>query len=472
MKQIFFITFFFLAFCFTSQAQNLQEIKKIYTEGKYAEAKPGIEKLLSKTPNNASYNHWYGVCLFETGEQKASEKYLKFAASKKIQEANRYLGKLYYMQYDFKASAEAYEDYVKALETAKNVSEVNLFKPLLEKSKRAARLLAHVENIQIIDSVIVDKNKFLQYYKLGEEAGTLTASDGNKKFMYTNQLQNKRYYAKADSGDIYQLYSQVKLLDEWSDETKLSSEINVPEGNNYPFVLNNGVTVYFASKGHESIGGYDLFITRYNNNNDSYLAPEQLGMPFNSIYNDYMLAIDELHGIGYFATDRLQPEGKVVIYTFIPEDEKKKINSQDTTVLKNRALITSIKDTQVPGKDYKSFLKQVYASMSTLKDETQKDFVFVINDNIIYHTLKDFESDAAKTLFMDSQKLKKEFDESEKKLEENRKEYAKSSGNAKEKLKNTILSLEKELEEKQEKYNRLVIDSRNAEIKYLRQQNK
>ncbi|MFR3186749.1 MAG: hypothetical protein ACLTOV_01045 [Phocaeicola sp.] len=44
-----------------------------------------------------------------------------------------------------------------------------------------------------------------------------------------------------------------------------------------------------------------------------------MGMPFNSPYNDYMYALDDFNNLGWFATDRFQPEGKVCIYVFAPE---------------------------------------------------------------------------------------------------------------------------------------------------------
>jgi Flp pilus assembly protein TadD len=49
------------------QAQSLDQAKKLYNEGNYAEAKPAFERLVQRVPSNSSYNHWYGVCCFETG---------------------------------------------------------------------------------------------------------------------------------------------------------------------------------------------------------------------------------------------------------------------------------------------------------------------------------------------------------------------------------------------------------------------
>lgn len=86
------------------------------------------------------------------------------------------------------------------------------------------------------------------------------------------------------------------------------------------------MTIYYASDGDGSMGGYDIFVTRYNTNTDTYLVPENVGMPFNSPYNDYMYVIDEYNNLGWFASDRYQPEDKVCIYVFVPNDSKRTYN--------------------------------------------------------------------------------------------------------------------------------------------------
>ena len=65
-------------------AQSLDQAKKLYNDGKYAEAKPVFEKLVKQAPSNASYNQWYGVCCFETGDLAGAEKHLKVAVKRNI----------------------------------------------------------------------------------------------------------------------------------------------------------------------------------------------------------------------------------------------------------------------------------------------------------------------------------------------------------------------------------------------------
>ena len=90
-----------------------------------------------------------------------------------------------------------------------------------------------------------------------------------------------------------------KLIDGYGNEKQLSAtNFGLTGDVNYPYVMPDGVTIYFAAKDYDTLGGYDLFVSRYNMNNDTYLAPERLSMPFNSMYNDYLMVVDEEKGVG------------------------------------------------------------------------------------------------------------------------------------------------------------------------------
>ncbi len=460
------VAFFCLPAIFV-HAQTLEEAKKLYLAGQYAKALPAFEKSIKSDPKNMSYNQWYGNCLLETGKYDQSEKYLVFAASKNVQESFRSLGKLYFIQYKFAESEEAYDKYIELLRKKKELNEVKTIEILKEKSKNAARMLSHCEDIQIIDSTTVLKKDFLKFYSiLSKESGTITES--NKLPVYENQLNDKRYYPKLDAKKKYRIFSQTKLQNKWVEETPVNILADSDENINYPFVLSDGVTIYYASTGQGSIGGYDIFVTRYNSSSDSYFKPEQLGMPFNSPYNDYMMAIDEYNNIGYFATDRFQPDDKVIIYTFLPNPEKISIESKDENYIRNRAKITSIKDSQKKGVNYKSKLSQIKEELQKSAEEEKKEFEFVINDNIVYYKLDDFSSHAAKQFFIQYQDLSKQLLILENQLEDKRKTYIEGNQVKKKSMTNSILSDEKKLQELTKQCNDLAIKVRNMEIKYLK----
>jgi hypothetical protein len=378
---------------------------------------------------------------------------------------------MYYQLYYFNKSADTYQMRIDELLNNKKPQPqaADLVKPLMMKAEKLARMLSRCEDIQIVDSLIVNKNNFLQAYFVGDETGSFEQT--NTTVIYENQLKDSRYFGKMDANGFFRLNSQLKIQDSWSDAKPLNLHSESEADDNYPFVMPDGLTIYYASTGNGSIGGYDLFVSRYNLNNDTYLAPNQMGMPFNSIYNDYMLVIDEVNDIGYFASDRFQPEDKVVIYTFIPNNEFKPIDSKDEQVLMDRAKITSIRDTWLPNVNYLSKIETIKANIEKTRHKVKKDFTFIINDNIVYYTLTDFESDAAKNSYLQSKDLEEKIRTLEEQLDTQRKAFARGNSTQKQSLRSSILANEQRLETIVLTYNKLLIETRNSEIKYLRIKN-
>jgi tetratricopeptide (TPR) repeat protein len=455
------------------RAQSLEQAKRLYSEGKYAEAKPAFEKLVRQSPNNASYNHWYGVCCFETGDTETAEPYLKTAAGRRVQEAYRYLGELYIKTYRFGEAAGMYEEYIDIL--AKKKEDIEPYARRLEMAEKARRMVEKVENIQIIDSVTISKNRFLDAYVLSEEAGSLAfyrdffqTDEPVASTVYMNEVNDKIYYAYPEAGR-YELFTQSKLLDKWGDEKRLPATINSGSANNnYPFVLTDGATVYYASEGNGSIGGYDLFVTRYNTHSDTYLTPEQLGMPFNSLANDYMLVIDETKGLGWFVSDRNQPEGNVCVYLFIPDEQRSRIESDDMEMKRARALVTSIADTWKPAADYADLIRLAHTTLPSEKKEKQKDFEFVINNQVVYYAWEDIQSPEARSLYEKRISLDKQIADFTKKLDALRQRYAQGGRAQKEQLKATILQAEDQLYSLLQQPASLEKRARKAEINHLK----
>lgn len=270
--------------------------------------------------------------------------------------------------------------------------------PVVELSKEDQKfedMLESTQQIMFIDSVVVDKQTFLEGYRLSAEAGTLT--NFNKFFnsdeqpysiVYVNQLGNKSWYSVDGS-----LYTSDLLGNQWSEPLPLEG-LGKYQRTNYPFMLADGTTLYFAAISDEGFGGLDIYVSRYDSESGKYLLAENIGLPFNSKANDYMYAIDELNGIGYFATDRRQPEGKVCIYTFIPNQKRIIYSTDDYAIntIRSFAKIERIADTWGDGILRTETLDRLNNAGRKPKVEKKKEpeFKFVVNDDITYNTLSEF----------------------------------------------------------------------------------
>ena len=289
--------------------------------------------------------------------------------------------------------------------------------------------------------------------------------------VYETELANKIYYGEKDKKGLLNILSKNKLLDEWSKGMELPGSINASGNTNYPYVLTDGVTIYYASDGEGSLGGYDIFVTRYNTNTDTYLSPENVGMPFNSPYNDYMYVIDEYNNLGWFASDRYQPDGKVCVYVFIPNESKQVYNyeAMDPKQIIALAQLKSLKTTWKDKQEVSNARKRLEAAINHKPQEQfVADFEFIIDDNTTYYHLDDFKSPQAKEQFKKYQQKEKDYRQQESKLDSQRQWYARANKEEKTKMAPSILDLEKRVEQMIRELDKEAIDIRNIEKQNLK----
>lgn len=457
-------------------AQTLEEAKVLYSQGEYEKARPAFQKLVKRQPSNGNYNLWYGVCCLKTGEPEVALKYLETAVKRRVSGGQLYLAQNYDALYRFEEAIECYEEYITALTKRKRPTMEA--EKLLEKSKANFRMLKGVEEVCIIDSVVMDKERFLEAYKVSPESGKLfmykdffDKPEEAEATVYETELSNKIYYGERQPDGKLSILSRSKMEGEWGKGTLLPGGINDSINASYPYVLPDGITIYYAADGEQSIGGYDIFVTRYNTNTNTYLTPENVGMPFNSPSNDYMFVIDEFNNLGWFASDRCQPEGKVCVYVFIPNSSKRVYNyeAMDPEKAIRLARIHSLKDTWTDRDAVVAAKRRLQAALNE-KPETKKnhEFEFVIDDRNTYYQQSDFKSPQAKALFGKYLQLEKTVRGQRNKLEEQRLRYAGAKESDRKKMAPAILDLEKRVQLLSDELAKTAVEARNAEKQSLK----
>jgi hypothetical protein len=161
-----------------------------------------------------------------------------------------------------------------------------------------------------------------------------------------------------------------------------------------------------------------------------------------------LLAIDEQNNIGWFASDRHQPAGKVVIYIFIPNETKKIIENELPQRLALLAAIHAISETWVKDADYTQTLRKIQGMVAdTLrKPEGAVTFRMVISDAKVYHSLDDFRNEEAKASYREMLKAGEQLQSQQNQLDRLRREYAASGKEERSRLSASILELENQVE--------------------------
>ena len=115
---------------------------------------------------------------------------------------------------------------------------------------------------------------------------------------------------KTANGDLDLFYAVKDNAGNWGTPKPITA-LNTPLDEDSPYLADDG-TLYFSSKGHNSIGGFDVFKSPFNAETMSWSAPENMGFPVNSVLDDIFYS--QQGEIGYLTSNRPGGYGKEDIY--------------------------------------------------------------------------------------------------------------------------------------------------------------
>ena len=150
-----------------------------------------------------------------------------------------------------------------------------------------------------------------------------TFSANNRTFIFS---------AKAEHDNL-DLYISKFENNGWSIPQPVSPRINTGFDEDGPYLSEDGQTLYFSSKGHNSSGGYDLFVSNFVNG--EWSIPVNMGYPMNSAGDDIYISWNDDKRGGYFSSNRFGGFGGMDIYSFglVRKDIVGKAHDKDGNIL-------------------------------------------------------------------------------------------------------------------------------------------
>ena len=134
----------------------------------------------------------------------------------------------------------------------------------------------------------------------------------NGKYLYFSSERGGGFGGK----DIY----RATLLPDstWGNVVNLGDSINTALDDDAPFIHPDGITLFYSSKGKNSMGGYDIFQSRLNWKDSTFSKPINLGYPINTTDDDIYYVLSANGDRGYYASGKSGGEGLKDIYTVYP----------------------------------------------------------------------------------------------------------------------------------------------------------
>ncbi len=151
----------------------------------------------------------------------------------------------------------------------------------------------------------------------GVEMGACQSADGNTIYFASDRRGGR------GGLDIY--VSRKNASGTWGEAENIGSTINSVYDENFPNISPDGKRLYFASKGHRGIGGYDIFYSVINDETQQWSPPINMGFPINTPVDNTTITITGNDMVYYMSANRREGFGKLDIYRITKGDDMEQL---------------------------------------------------------------------------------------------------------------------------------------------------
>lgn len=158
--------------------------------------------------------------------------------------------------------------------------------------------------------------------KKAEKLGSFVNSDYHEPSIFFS-YDGKKLFIVSDRPGGYgglDIYLSVKEGDEWGEPKNLGPNVNTEYDEDAPYLDPDGKTLYFSSKGHSSMGGFDIF--RCTEEDTTYSVPVNIGFPVNTPADDIYFTMTDRYNRAYYASSDLSGRGATDLYRITFTDER------------------------------------------------------------------------------------------------------------------------------------------------------
>lgn len=207
------------------------------------------------------------------------------------------------------------------------------------------------------------------------------------KAIYAPEEMTSLYFSAKDSESIRNIY-KTELQDTlWTIPSLLNEQMMSESDEIYPMLSPDGKELYFASKGLYGAGGYDLYVSEWDEDLKDWSIPLNMGFPFSSPADDFLFINTEDGNYSIFASNRECQTDSVWVYVLEFENmpvrravtdpkELKAISSLDPQTEEDRINVKTGVAADIPENSdterYMNKMSEVRALRDTISSYTQQ----------------------------------------------------------------------------------------------------
>ena len=311
-----------------SSEETKKQAQALFDQGNYSEAAKLYNQLVTLFPKDAMYNCYYGASiLYSDKDKEKALKYLEYATSRPDVDAEGFyfLGLGYHYNYRFN---DAIVNYKKFLEKANAKSQKKYpAQQQLRMANNGFELIKNISEPRVLEKKTLKLSDFELAYKLDDpniklvKAPSFLLSDYDRKTAYSpiiavDKTSDTVFISTKGKDGSKGSDIEMLLLDEEGQVKSRSflDVVNTEFDEAFPYFDKNTNTLFFASKGHNSFGGYDIFSITVNPKTGTWGSPQNLDYAFNTPDDDFLYVPLNDGENAFFSSTRNNNAGYVTTY--------------------------------------------------------------------------------------------------------------------------------------------------------------
>lgn len=249
-------------------------------------------------------------------------------------------------EYRFEESLSVYS---KALEIASDtllVQDSTLAMAVSDRvllSENGRNMTGFVYTPSVVARHMFSKEDFFLYYPLKDRSWRKTPNQLDSvggpyaKAVYAPAETDEIYFSASDESGIRNIYKTEKGDSLWNLPSLINEQMTSSADEVYPMLSQDGKSLYFASKGLYGVGGYDIYVSTWDEEAGDWSVPVNMGFPYSSPADDFLYAASEDGKYVLFASDRDCPSDSVWVYVLEEDNMPVRSEISDPQQLKSLA---------------------------------------------------------------------------------------------------------------------------------------
>ena len=263
-------------------------------------------------------------------------------------------GDLFHAQYDFDKALEAYGQALEILEYEADSLKIISLKDKILLSENGRNMSGFAYNPYVVAKHKFSLDDFYLYYPLQDRSWREVPNQldstvsGLSKAMYVPEGAQEIFFSSEDENGIRNIYVTEYNDTIWTYPVLLNEHLISPANEIYPMVSSDGRTLYFASEGLYGVGGYDIYMSEWSDEENDWSVPVNMGFPYSSPADDFLLVNSDDGRYTFFASNRECSTDSVWVYVLEFDNMPVRRALEDPQMLRDLSVLELSSESSAP----------------------------------------------------------------------------------------------------------------------------